>query len=399
VEEGKLDIHEYQAKEILANFGVAVARGSVAYSADQAVYCATELGGWHWAVKAQIHSGGRGKAGGVKLCKTYNDVRAAASEMLGRTLVTNQTGPQGKVVQRVYIEVAEPFEREIYLGFVLDRKVERVRIIASRFGGMDIEEIAKDHPEEILQIVVEPAVGLQAFEARELAFGLGLNIKQVSRAVTCILGCYRAFRDLDATMVEINPLVVTKDDRVLALDAKMSFDDNALFRRSNISDMRDHSQEDPREVQAAEHNLNYVGLEGNIGCIVNGAGLAMATMDVIKYAGGSPANFLDLGGGASPERVAAAFRLVLSDRNVKAILVNVFAGINRCDWVAEGIVKACHELNVDVPLVVRLSGTNVEAGRDIITKSGLPIISADTLADAGKAAVDSVAAAPARATA
>ena len=383
----------------MANFGVAVARGAVAYSADQAVYCATELGGWHWAVKAQIHSGGRGKAGGVKLCKTYNDVRAAASEMLGKTLVTNQTGPQGKVVQRVYIEVAEPFEREIYLGFVLDRKVERVRIIASRFGGMEIEEIAKDHPEEILQVVVEPAVGLQPFEARELAFGLGLNLKQVSRAVATMLGCYRAFRDLDATMVEINPLVVTKDDRVLALDAKMSFDDNALFRRSNISDMRDHSQEDPREVQAAEHNLNYVGLEGDIGCIVNGAGLAMATMDMIKYAGGAPANFLDVGGGASPERVAAAFRLVLSDRNVKAILVNVFAGINRCDWVAEGVVQACRSLNVDVPLVVRLAGTNFEAGREIIVNSGLPIISADTLADAARAAVDAVATAPARATA
>jgi malate-CoA ligase subunit beta len=398
-EEGKLDIHEYQAKEILANFGVASPRGSVAYSPDQAVYCATELGGWHWAVKAQIHSGGRGKAGGVKLCRTYNDVRAAASELLGKTLVTNQTGPQGKVVQRVYVEVAEPFEREIYLGFVLDRKVERVRIIASRFGGMEIEEIAKTHPEEILQVVVEPAVGLQAFEARELAFGLGLNLKQVSRAVATMLGCYRAFRDLDATMVEINPLVVTKDDRVLALDAKVSFDENALFRRSNISDMRDPSQEDPREVQAAEHNLNYVGLDGDIGCIVNGAGLAMATMDMIKYAGGAPANFLDVGGGASPERVAAAFRLVLSDRNVKAILVNVFAGINRCDWVAEGVVQACRSLNVDVPLIVRLAGTNYEAGRDIIQNSGLPIISADTLADAASAAVGAVATAPARASA
>jgi malate-CoA ligase subunit beta len=399
VEEGKLDIHEYQAKEILANFGVASPRGSVAYSPDQAVYCATELGGWHWAVKAQIHSGGRGKAGGVKLCRTYNDVRVAASELLGKTLVTNQTGPHGKVVQRVYIEVAEPFEREIYLGFVLDRKVERVRIIASRFGGMEIEEIAKTHPEEILQVVVEPAVGLQAFEARELAFGLGLNLKQVSRAVATMLGCYRAFRDLDATMVEINPLVVTKDDRVLALDAKLSFDENALFRRSNISDMRDPSQEDPREVQAAEHNLNYVGLDGDIGCIVNGAGLAMATMDMIKYAGGAPANFLDVGGGASPERVAAAFRLVLSDRNVKAILVNVFAGINRCDWVAEGVVQACRSLNVGVPLIVRLAGTNYEAGRDIIVNSGLPIISADTLADAARAAVDAVAAAPVRASA
>ncbi len=395
-EEGKLDIHEYQAKEILANFGVATPRGAVAYSPDQAVYCATELGGWNWAVKAQIHSGGRGKAGGVKLCKTYNEVRAAASDMLGKTLVTNQTGPEGKIVQRVYVEAAEPFEREIYLGFVLDRKVERVRIIASRFGGMEIEEIAKEHPEEILQVVVEPAVGLQAFEARELAFGLGLNLKQMSRAVKCILGCYRAFRDLDATMVEINPLVVTKDDRVLALDAKMSFDDNAMFRRPTVADMRDHSQEDPREVQAAEHNLNYVGLDGDIGCIVNGAGLAMATMDMIKYAGGAPANFLDVGGGASPERVAAAFRLVLSDKNVKAILVNVFAGINRCDWVAEGVVQACRTLDVNVPLVVRLSGTNADAGRDIIVNSGLPIISATTLADAAAAAVKASSEAAAR---
>ncbi len=393
-----MNIHEYQAKELLANFGVAVPPGAVAYSADQAVYCATELGGWHWAVKAQIHSGGRGKAGGIKLCKTYHEVRDAATELLGKTLVTNQTGPEGKIVQRVYVEVAEPFEREIYLGFVLDRKVERVRVIASRFGGMEIEEIAKQHPEEILQVVVEPAVGLQAFEARELAFGLGLTLKQVSRAVATIMGCYRAFRDLDATMVEINPLVLTKDDRLLALDAKMSFDDNALFRRGVVADMRDHSQEDPREVQAAEHNLNYVGLDGNIGCIVNGAGLAMATMDMIKYAGGSPANFLDVGGGASPDRVAAAFRLVLGDRNVRAILVNVFAGINRCDWVAEGVVKACRELKVDVPLVVRLSGTNVEAGREIIAKSGLPIISAETLADAANAAVEAARSAPERAS-
>ncbi|MBC8049989.1 MAG: malate--CoA ligase subunit beta [Chitinophagales bacterium] len=383
-----MDIHEYQAKELLGNFGVAVPRGAVAYSADQAVYSATELGGWHWAVKAQIHSGGRGKAGGVKLCKTYNEVREAARDMLGKTLVTSQTGPEGKVCHRVYIEVAEPFEKELYLGFVLDRKIERVRVIASKFGGMDIEEIAKDHPEAIIQVSVEPAVGLQPFEAREIAFGLGLNIKQVARAVSVIMGAYRAFRDLDATMVEINPLVVTKDDRVLALDAKMSFDDNALFRRSSVSAMRDHSQSDPREVQAAEHNLNYVGLEGDIGCIVNGAGLAMATMDMIKFAGGNPANFLDIGGGASPERVAAAFKLVLSDKNVKAMLVNVFAGINRCDWIAQGVVKAFQEVDVNVPLVVRLSGTNVEEGRKIINESGLPIISANTLAEAAQKAVE-----------
>ncbi|MBU6504462.1 MAG: malate--CoA ligase subunit beta [Betaproteobacteria bacterium] len=380
-----MDIHEYQAKELLAKFGVPVPRGSVAYSPDQAVYVATELGGWHWAVKAQVHAGGRGKAGGIRLCRTYGEVAQAAKDLLGKTLVTAQTGPEGKIVQRLYIEVAEPFEREIYLGLVLDRKAQRIRVVASAEGGMEIEDIAKSKPDSIRQVQVEPAVGLQPFQARELAFGLGLNIKQVSRAVTAIMGCYRAFRDLDATMVEINPLVVTKDNRVLALDAKMSFDDNALFRRPQISEMRDPSQEDPREAQANQHGLNYVGLAGDIGCIINGAGLAMATMDMIKYAGGEPANFLDVGGGASPERVAEAFRLVLSDRNVKAILVNIFAGINRCDWVAQGVVQAARDLRV--PLVVRLAGTNVEAGKQIIKESGLPIISADTLADAAEKAV------------
>lgn len=380
-----MDIHEYQAKELLSGFGVPVPRGSVAYSADQAVYAATELGGWHWAVKAQIHSGGRGKAGGVKLCRTYQEVAAAAKSMLSATLVTKQTGPTGKVVNRLYVEQAQPFERELYLGFVLDRKIERIRIIASAEGGMEIEEIAQERPESILQIEVEPAVGLQAFQARELAFGLGLNIKQVSQAVTAIMGCYRAFRDLDATMVEINPLVVTKDDRVLALDAKMSFDDNALFRRKQIAEMRDVQEEDPREATANQHGLNYVGLEGDIGCIINGAGLAMATMDMIKYAGGEPANFLDVGGGASPERVGQAFNLVLSDKNVKAILVNIFAGINRCDWVAQGVVQAARGLKV--PLVVRLAGTNVEEGKKIVRESGLPIITADSLADAAEKAV------------
>jgi malate-CoA ligase subunit beta len=380
-----MDIHEYQAKELLAGFGVPVPRGSVAYSADQAVYAATELGGWHWAVKAQIHSGGRGKAGGVKLCRTYQEVAAAAKAMLGATLVTNQTGPQGKVVSRLYVEQAEPFERELYLGFVLDRKIERIRVIASAEGGMEIEEIAHTKPESILQIEVEPAVGLQPFQAREIAFGLGLNIKQVAQAVTAIMGCYRAFRDLDATMVEINPLVVTKDQRVLALDAKMSFDDNALFRRRQIAEMRDVQEEDPREASANQHGLNYVGLEGDIGCIINGAGLAMATMDMIKYAGGEPANFLDVGGGASPERVQTAFNLVLSDRNVKAILVNIFAGINRCDWVAQGVVQAAKGLRV--PLIVRLAGTNVEAGQKIVRESGLPIITADSLAEAAQKAV------------
>ncbi|WP_020179506.1 malate--CoA ligase subunit beta [Methylopila sp. M107] len=383
-----MDVHEYQAKELLSGFGVAVAKGAVAFSPDQAVYAATELGGSYWAVKAQIHAGARGKAGGIKLCRTYNEVRDAARGMLGKKLVTKQTGPEGKPVQRVYVEVADPFDRELYLGYVLDRKAERVRVIASTEGGMEIEEIAEKNPELLIQVVVEPAVGLQQFEAREIAFKLGLNIKQVSAAVKTIMNAYRAFRDTDCQMLEINPLVVTKDDRVLALDAKMSFDDNALFRRPNVSDMHDPSQSDPREAQAAEHHLNYIGLEGEIGCIVNGAGLAMATMDMIKHAGGSPANFLDVGGGASPERVATAFNLVLSDKNVKAILVNIFAGINRCDWVAQGVVQAAREVDIKVPLIVRLAGTNVEAGQKILKDSGLDLITADTLTEAAQKAVE-----------
>ena len=383
-----MDVHEYQAKELLASFGVAVPKGAVAFSPDQAVYAATELGGSHWAVKAQIHAGARGKAGGVKLCRTYNEVRDAARSMLGKRLVTAQTGPEGKPVQRVYVEVADPFERELYLGYVLDRKAERVRVIASANGGMEVEEIAQKDPDSLIQVVVEPAVGLQQFEAREIAFRLGLNIRQVSAAVKVIMNAYRAFRDTDGTMLEINPLVVTPDDRVLALDAKMSFDDNALFRRPGVADMHDASQSDPREAQAAEHNLNYIGLEGEIGCIVNGAGLAMATMDMIKHAGGEPANFLDVGGGASPDRVATAFRLVLSDKNVKAILVNIFAGINRCDWVAQGVIQAAKEVKIEVPLIVRLAGTNVEAGKKILEDSGLDLIAADTLAEAAKKAVD-----------
>lgn len=382
-----MDVHEYQAKELLAGFGVAVPKGAVAFSPDQAVYAATELGGSFWAVKAQIHAGARGKAGGIKLCRTYNEVRDAAKDLLGKRLVTLQTGPEGKPVQRVYVETADPFERELYLGYVLDRKTERVRVIASQRGGMDIEEIAANEPEALIQVVVEPAVGLQQFQAREIAFQLGLNIKQVSAAVKTIMNAYRAFRDSDCTMLEINPLVVTKDDRVLALDAKMSFDDNAMFRRSNIADMHDPSQGDPREAQAAEHNLSYIGLEGEIGCIVNGAGLAMATMDMIKHAGGEPANFLDVGGGASPDRVATAFRLVLSDRNVKAILVNIFAGINRCDWVAQGVIQAAKEVKIDVPLIVRLAGTNVEEGQKILAESGLDLITADSLSDAAAKAV------------
>ena len=382
-----MDIHEYQAKELLANFGVSVPRGGVAYSAEQAVYRAAEIGGARWAVKAQIHSGARGKAGGIKLCTTEDEVRKAATELLGKRLVTHQTGPEGKVVHRLYVEAAVPIERELYLGFVLDRKTERIMLVAHPHGGMEIEEIAHTEPETILRQVMEPAVGMQAFQAREIAFGLGLPAGTINRMVTTLMGCHRAFRDLDATMVEINPLVLTRDGQLLALDAKMSFDDNALVRRPNVSELRDHAEEDPREAQAAEHGLNYVALDGEIGCIINGAGLAMATMDMIKHAGGSPANFLDVGGGASPERVAMAFKLVLQDRKVGAMLVNIFAGINRCDWVAKGVVQAVKEVGVDVPLVLRLAGTNVEEGRQIIAESGLPIITADSLADAAEKVV------------
>ncbi|MBK8005768.1 MAG: malate--CoA ligase subunit beta [Gemmatimonadetes bacterium] len=377
-----MDIHEYQAKELLANFGVAVPRGGVAYSAEQAVYRAAEIGGNRWAVKAQIHSGARGKAGGIKLCTTEDEVRKAAGELLGKRLVTHQTGPEGKVVHRLYVEAAVPIERELYIGFVLDRKSERIMLVAHPHGGMEIEEIAKSEPETILRQTMEPAVGMRAFQAREVAFGLGLPAAAVNRMVTMLMGCYRAFRDLDATMVEINPLVLTRDGQLLALDAKMAFDDNALFRRPNVSELRDHAEEDPREALASEHGLNYVALDGEIGCIINGAGLAMATMDMIKHAGGNPANFLDVGGGASPERVANAFKLVLQDKKVGAMLVNIFAGINRCDWVAKGVVQAVQEVGVKVPLVVRLAGTNVEEGRAIIAQSGLSIIQADSLADA-----------------
>jgi malate-CoA ligase subunit beta len=382
-----VDIHEYQAKELLAGFGVAIPRGGVAYSPEQAVYRASEIGGARWAVKAQIHSGARGKAGGIKLCSNEDEVRQAAKALLGKRLVTHQTGPEGRTVHRLYVEAAVPIEREIYLGFVLDRKTERVMIVASAQGGMEIEEISERSPEAIIRSTVEPAVGLTSFQAREIAFALGLDAAQVTRAVTALLGCYRAFRDLDATMVEINPLVATTDGQLLALDCKMTFDDNALFRRPNVSELRDYAEEDPRESQAAEYGINYVALDGEIGCIVNGAGLAMGTMDLIKHAGSSPANFLDVGGGASPEKVCNAFRLVLADPKVKAILVNIFAGINRCDWVAQGVVNAVRELKPAVPLVVRLAGTNVEEGRTILTESGLELVTADTLTEAAEKVV------------
>jgi len=382
-----MDIHEYQAKEILGRFGVAIPPGGLAYSPEQAAYRARDIGGSKWIVKAQIHSGGRGKAGGVKLCTSEHQVEEAADHLFGKRLVTQQTGPSGKTVYRVYVEGAVAIKREIYLGLVLDRKSERVMVVASSAGGMEIEEIAEREPQSIIRSVVEPAVGMPAFQAREIAFGLGLEPALTQQAVTTILGCYKAFEELDATMVEINPLVVTEDNRLVALDAKMTFDDNALFRLPHIAELRDKSQEDARETRANDRGLSYVGLDGEIGCIVNGAGLAMATMDMIKAAGGEPANFLDIGGGATPERVAKAFRLVTSDEKVRAILVNIFAGINRCDWVAEGIVMALQKSPVNMPVVVRLAGTHVEEGRKILARSGLPIIRAATLAEAANRAV------------
>ncbi|KLN59809.1 succinyl-CoA synthetase subunit beta [Kiloniella spongiae] len=383
-----MDIHEYQAKSILANFGVAIPRGGLAYSPEQAAYRAREIGGNKWVVKAQVHTGGRGKAGGVTLCENEEQVFDAADKMFGKRLVTNQTGPDGKFTYRVYVEGGVHIEREIYLGFVLDRKSERIMVVASASGGMEIEEISEDHPDSIIRSIVEPAVGMLDFQAREIAFKLGVNPGQIPQTVETIIGCYKAFRELDATMVEINPLVVTSEGAIIALDAKMTFDDNALFRHPDISELRDKSQEDQRESKASDRGLSYVALDGEIGCIVNGAGLAMATMDIIEVSGGRPANFLDIGGGASPERVAKAFNLVMADDNVKAILVNIFAGINRCDWVAEGIVQALQNNPVDVPVIVRLAGTKVEEGRKILASSGLPIIRASTLAEAAERSVE-----------
>ena len=385
-----MDIHEYQAKALLSDFGVPIPLGGLAYSPEQAQYRATEIGGDQWVVKAQVHTGGRGKAGGIRVCRSEQEVWTAADEMLGSRLVTQQTGSRGRGVYRLYIESVAEIDREIYLGFVLDRGTERVMLVASAAGGMEIEQIAEDDPDSLIRVVIEPAVGLQGFQAREVAFALGLDASIVTEAANTLRACYRSFRDLDATMVEINPLAVTADGRILALDAKMTFDDNALFRRQQISELRDKSQEDPREMRATDRGLSYVGLEGSIGCIINGAGLAMATMDMIKHSGGEPANFLDIGGGASPERVAKAFNLVLSDENVKGVLVNIFAGINRCDWVAQGVVKAMQDLNIQVPVVVRLSGTNVEEGRRILEESSMPLITADTLAEAAEKSVAAV---------
>jgi malate-CoA ligase subunit beta len=382
-----VDIHEYQAKELLSGYGVKIAEGGLAYSPEDAVQRARDIGGHVWAVKAQIHSGARGKAGGIKICKTHDEVAEAAEYLLGKRLVTHQTGPSGKACSRLYVEAGTEIAKELYFCFLVDRSSERIVMVGSAQGGMEIEELAATNPAAITKIYIEPAVGLQDFQARQMAFAMGLDAEIMSHAVKTIRGCYRALRELDVSMLEINPLVVTGNNELIALDAKMSFDDNALFRQPKISELRDKTQEDPREMAAADRGLSYVGLDGDIGCMINGAGLAMATMDMIKLAGGEPANFLDVGGGASAERTEKAFRLVLADENVKAMLVNIFAGINRCDWIAEGVVHAVQKLDMKIPLIVRLSGTNVAEGRRIIAESGLPIITADTLAEAAEKAV------------
>ena len=385
-----MNIHEYQAKKLLGQYGVAVPRGAVAYTAEEAETAARQLGGPVWVVKAQIHAGGRGKGGGVKLTKSIEEAKECAKKMLGMTLVTHQTGPAGKEVKRVYIEEGCNIERELYLGMLVDRATSRVTMMASTEGGMEIEEVAAKHPEKILKAAIDPAVGLQPYQCRQICFGLGLKGKQIGSAQEFMMAMYRAFVDLDCSIVEINPLVVTKEGGVLALDAKINFDDNALFRHPDVEQLRDESEEDPMELEAGKHSLNYVKMDGKIGCMVNGAGLAMATMDIIKLYGSEPANFLDVGGGATRERVTAAFKIILSDPNVEGILVNIFGGIMRCDVIAEGIIAAAREVSLHVPLVVRLEGTNVELGKQLLAKSGLPIVSGDNLADAAQKIVKAV---------
>jgi succinyl-CoA synthetase beta subunit len=385
-----MNIHEYQAKGLMAKFGVAVPRGIVAHTAEEAEEAAGRLGGTVWVVKAQIHAGGRGKAGGVKVVKSPAAVRAAATALLGTTLITKQTGPGGRVVRRVYVEEGCDIRRELYLGLLIDRSAQRITLIASTEGGTEIEEVARHTPEKILKLAIDPATGLMPHHARRIAYGLGLAGGQAASAVKFITALYKAFVELDASIVEINPLVVTGTAEVLALDAKMAFDDNALYRHAEIEALRDADEEDPAELEAARHGLNYIKLDGNIGCLVNGAGLAMATMDIIKLYGGDPANFLDVGGGASRERVTTAFKLILSDANVEGILVNIFGGIMRCDVIAEGVIAAAREIGLDVPLVVRLEGTNVELGKKLLRESNLPILSADNLADAAEKIVKAV---------
>jgi succinyl-CoA synthetase beta subunit len=385
-----MNLHEYQAKQLFARYAVPVTQGEVANTPAEAEAAAGRLGGELWVVKAQVHAGGRGKAGGVKLARSRQEVRAAAEAMLGQRLVTKQTVAEGLPINQVFVESGSDIERELYLSMVVDRGAERIAFIASAAGGMDIEEVAANTPEQILTVIVHPAAGLQDFQARQLGFGLGLNKVQVKQFIGIARNLYRLFHESDASLIEVNPLIVRKSGELLALDAKINIEDNALFRQSELQAMRDPSQEDEMERSAAEHDLNYVSLDGNIACMVNGAGLAMATMDLIKLHGGEPANFLDVGGGATPDRVAAAFKLILSNPSVEAILVNIFGGIVRCDLIAEGIIQAVREIDVKVPVVVRLEGTNVDKGKALLADSGLAIIAAEDLTDAALKAVASV---------
>jgi succinyl-CoA synthetase beta subunit len=385
-----MKIHEYQAKEIFKKYGVPVPRGQLALTADDAEKAARALGTKVVVVKAQIHAGGRGKGGGVKLAKSPAEAKELAGKILGMMLKTHQTGPEGQKVRKVYVEEGLDIAKELYLGVTLDRATSRITFMASTEGGVEIEEVASKHPEKILRESVDPAVGFLDFQGRKLAFGLGLSGDAVGKFVAFCRGLYRAYVETDASLAEVNPLVLLKDGGVIALDAKMNFDDNSLYRHPELVELRDKDEEDPREAQAKEFDLAYISLDGNIGCMVNGAGLAMATMDTIKLVGGSPANFLDVGGGASKEKVTAAFKLILADPHVKAILVNIFGGIMKCDVIAEGVVAAAKEVRLGVPLVVRLEGTNVDKGKQILAASGLPIISADNLRQAAEKAVAAV---------
>ncbi|PKH09816.1 MULTISPECIES: ADP-forming succinate--CoA ligase subunit beta [Planomicrobium] len=385
-----MNIHEYQGKQVLKQYGVSVPEGHVAFSPEEAVKAAKELGSDVVVVKAQIHAGGRGKAGGVKLAKNLDEVREYAKELLGKTLVTHQTGPEGKEVKRLYIEAGSNIEKEYYLGLVLDRETSLVNLMGSEEGGMDIEEVAANTPERIFYEEIDPVVGLTGFQARRMAFNMNIPAKLVNKAAKLMLGLYQAYVEKDAAIVEINPLVVTGDGQVVALDAKFNFDANALYRHQDIMEMRDYDEEDAKEIEASKYDLSYISLDGNIGCMVNGAGLAMATMDTINYYGGSPANFLDVGGGATAEKVTEAFKIILSDKNVKGIFVNIFGGIMKCDIIAEGVIQAAKEVSLEVPLVVRLEGTNVELGKKLLNESGLNIVAAGTMADGAKQIVELV---------
>lgn len=385
-----MNIHEYQAKEIFRNFGLPVLRGKLAHTADEAVKAAKDLASTVWVVKAQIHAGGRGKGGGVKLAKSIDEVKTLASQIIGMNLVTHQTGPEGKKVHKVYIEEGCNIAKEYYVALFLDRAASKVSIMASSEGGMDIEEVAAKTPEKIHTLNIQPEFGLQEFEARKLAFKLGLNGKAALKAAQFFIGLYKVYLETDAEMIEINPMVTTKEENVIALDAKVSFDSNALFKHSNLLEYKDETEQNPSEIEASKYDLAFIKLDGNIGCLVNGAGLAMATMDIIKLHGAEPANFLDVGGGANKEKVTNAFKIILRDKNVKGILVNIFGGIMKCDIIAEGVIAASKELGLKVPLVVRLEGTNVELGKKILSESGLNITPADDLTDAAKKIVAAV---------